>query len=113
MSRTSAGLRPLLVMTSGRLRVGSFPKWGSTKKKSSGWGDERTPEEKTSTKSLMEALRESDLRRFAATVGNDCVLDTSNAAYELADYELEIIRFARRTNSGRKNLHVNCNAGPR
>lgn len=54
--------------------------------------DEHPPEEKTSTKSLMEALRESDLRRFAATVGNDFASVTPRFVSEVAEYEEQIIR---------------------
>lgn len=54
--------------------------------------DEKVPERKVSTKSLMSALRESDLSGFAAAVGNDFASVTPRFVSEVSEYEEEIIR---------------------
>ena len=54
--------------------------------------DEHPPEEKTSTKDVVAALRESDLRRLAAAVGNDFTSVTPRFVSEVAEYEEEILR---------------------
>ena len=54
--------------------------------------DETSPDKKVSTEPLMAALRESDLRGFAAAVGNDFATVTPRFVSEVAEYEEEIIR---------------------
>lgn len=53
--------------------------------------DERPPDERTSTKPVVAALREADLRGLAGSVGNDLAPVTGSLVPEVAEYEKALL----------------------